>query len=237
MANYNRKIGTLVIVTSITNQKCYDMLLGNCLPQIGIDYSLIKTDAHKPWTTSANSIINYKNLHKSKYIVFVHQDLKFLDKDWGKKIVELCESLPDLGYAGTEGVTNQGVGIGCGFNRPDRRKFGVRIKEPIIVETCDGGTGIIPTKLFLEKQFDENFLWYPVQEDYACWVRFVKKLKVYCLPLKIWHRGCHDISNWKKIYSYDLTALTVDWHRLNKKWGRKINTTCHNKGCRERWMS
>jgi len=204
---YNRKIEKLVIVVSITDQEHFEQHLGKSLKKVGIPYTLIKTCPILPYTKSYNSILNYKNLKDSKYILFVHQDIEFLEDNWGKKLIEICDSLPDLGYAGTECITETGEIIGYGFAFPNKKKWGERKEGIPIVQTCDGGIAIIPTKLFLERSYDETFLWYPVHEDYACWVQYIKGLKVYCLPIETWHAGkgkeihkdIRDISRKKKI--------------------------------------
>jgi len=219
----------LVIVVSVTVEKCYKECLEKSLSKIGVDYTLIKTDPNVPFTASMNSVIKHENLHKSKYILFSHQDVEFLDEGWGTKIVELCDSLPDLGYAGTECITKTGETIGCGYNKFPRQKWGKRIEKPTIVETCDDGTAIIPTKLFLEKQFNEEFPFYPVFEDYACWIQFVKKLKVYAFPIRIYHHWCGKV--WRKKFKTRekmCEYLTKEWLKLNKKWGRQIHTTSVN---------
>jgi len=226
----------LVITYSVTDRKCFDDGLGRCLSKVGVRHTIIETSTKLSWVDAANSIIKHENIQESKYILFIHQDVEFLEDNWGKKIIEWCDSLPDLGYAGIECVTREGESIGCGFTVGHMR-IGRKITSPMVVETCDCGVAIIPTKLFLERQFDSSILsgrlWYPTHEDYACWVQFVKNLKVYCLPIQIWHKGCHNIFNWKRAgYStpreyLDKEGFTEGWYRLNKKWGRQINTSVH----------
>jgi galactoside O-acetyltransferase len=187
--NIDMKFEKLVVIVSITDQNYYEKHLGKSLENIGVPYTLIKTCPNIPYTKSYNSIIKYKNLKDSKYLLFVHQDVEFLEDNWGKKLLDICDNLPNLGYAGTECVTESGEIIGYGYAFSNRKKWGHRKEGIPTVQTCDGGIALIPTKLFLERQFDETFLWYPVHEDYACWVQYVKGLKVYCLPIETWHIG------------------------------------------------
>jgi len=224
------KMEKLVAVVSITDMEIYKKHLEKTLLKIGLKYTLIKTNPNISITESYNSIVEYKNLKESKYILFVHQDVEFLDENWGQKIMELCDKAVDFGYGGTECYTHNGVAFGCGYAWERNRRWGNEISQPIIVETCDGGIGVIPTRLFLERQFDEQFKWYPVMEDYACWVQFIKKLKVYCLPIVTYHVGGSRHGWNMKFKNRDdyVKSLKRDYHRLCQKWNRKIYTTsCH----------
>lgn len=221
--DFNTDIEEFVIVVSITDNKWYSEYFESCLGSIGIPYTLIKTNPDVSITNAYNSIIKYNNLYKSKYTMFVHQDIKFLEEDWGKRIVEFCNKLPDLGYAGTECITEKGDIIGYGYAFRGKTKWGRSPKEPIKVQTCDGGVGVIPTKLFLERQFDEQFPWFPVQEDYACWVQYEKNMSVYCLPIISWHRGGG------KIFAKNANKGS-QWRYIANKWNRIIYTTGKGRG-------
>lgn len=212
------KFEELVIVTSITNQECYEQRLEKSLSKCGISYTLIKTDPKLSWTKALNSIIKYENLKDSRYIAFCHQDVEWLDEFWGWRIIQWADSLPDFGYGGTECITKDAKHYSCGFSGPKRNKWGEAVLKPTVVQTCDSGTAIIPTKLFLEQQFDEQFDWFPVQEDYACWVQFIKKLKVYCLPISIWHSGCQNENRVSRLERYPRDEEKIKI--FLKKWGK-----------------
>ena len=77
----------------------------------------------------------------------------------------------------------------------------------------------------MEHQFDESFPWYPVMEDYQCWVRLVKHLKVYHVPVKGYAthatHGCHIPSKWVSQFANNteyVNRLAEDHKRLLKKW-------------------
>jgi len=221
--DYHRKIEKLAIVTSITDKDHYKRHLEKSFSKVGVPYSLIKTDPHLPYTISYNSILKYKNLKDSKYIVFVHQDVEFLEDNWGKKIFELCDNLPDFGYGGTECRTEDGIRIGCGYAFPSKKRWGKEVKVPTPIQTCDAGIAVIPTYLFLERQFDTSFLWYPVHEDYACWVQYVRGLKAYALPLITWHAG-QGHCRWIDEHLYSKVPKE-ERNILEERYGRRIYTT------------
>lgn len=241
------KMLPLLIVTSITDRGCFERILGSKdknLKSVGIEYQIIETDPTLSLPASLNTIVKTHRelLENTKYIMFIHQDIEFLEEDWGKKIVEICDGLPDFGYGGWQCSSQTSPPI-C-FNGSGNPSDEERIKKPIPSETCDNSLIIIPSYLFLEHQFDESFIWYPFAEDYACWVQFIKKLKVYALPIKATHSYCipHYKHGYKDIspefgletrsdyYSW----LYHEWERLNRKWsdilGKTvwINTTISN---------
>lgn len=248
----------LLVVVSVKDRECFNEHLFKCLPNIGVEYQLIETDPNLPLSASMNSIAKHKELlENTKYILFIHQDVEFKTQDWGKKIIYWCNRLPDLGYAGIECVTRT--------TPPDWIDCddGTWITEPTICETCDSNFAVIPAWLFLERQFDESFPWYPVMEDYACWVAFVKNLGVYALPnesetqmqpLKVEnavgfeHTGCSSEYKVRSITTergfptgHDYRVwLKGEWMRLNQKWAKylgleriSLNTTTD--GNRRNW--
>ena len=164
----------LIIVCSITSQKCFDRCLGEALKRIGADYKLILTSKYESLSQSYNSIIqtNREDIENSKYIVFVGQDVLIEANDWGTNLIQTLDKLVNLGYAGVDCIINT-----------NKRGMIDGPSPPQPVECCDAGIIIIPSKLFLEHQFDIMFPWYPLAEDYAIWIKQVKHLNVYHIPI------------------------------------------------------
>lgn len=227
----------LIIVIPVKRKKVFeDCWTNKNLKRIGIPYRLILTDANLPYVKSMNSILEIlgkKKIAEAKYLMFTHSDITFLEKDWGKKVIRLCDSLrPKLGYAGVEAITFQGMVVG-GLLRG--KKVFRMVDKPLSVETCDDSIGIIPTELWLERGgFDEKtFLnYFFSKEDFACWVRLEKKLKVYALPIRINHgskykpRPKQDKWFWghKSYLDYRINFVR-GYDALCNKWGYQVNTT------------
>jgi len=219
-----RKRTDLIIACSITCPECYHVKLEKSLQYVGTEHILIHANPELSLSESYNSIVltHLKEIEQSKYVVFLAQDILFSDKDWGKKIIGLCDKLPDLGCAGLKCRTKIQTP-----RTPSKEALGYEGNfppYPIPVNACDGATIIIPSKLFLERQFDTQFPWYPVTEDYACWIHFVKKLKVYYLPVKCEDGGCTRQSKWLRQFATHLEyarQLKIDHNRLLKKWNLK----------------
>jgi hypothetical protein len=213
----------LIFVCSVTTQECFEVYLKQTLERVGVPYKLILTDPNMSITKSYNSILqtNMNDVKESKYLVFVSQDIRTKKEDWGKDIVSICDSLPDFGLAGIE-CKRCAEEVGYVHNR----QTDIPICE---VTCCDGAFIIIPSKLFIEHQFDTQFEWYPFMEDYQCWIHIIKHLKVYHIPIKGYETGYHvpsrHVSQYKNQSEY-ARSLERDHDRLLKKWGLKeLKTT------------
>ena len=144
----------LIIVCSITDEIFFNGEHGfaQCLKFVGIPYLFISTNPTLTLSQSYNSIVktNYEDVKNSKYVTFVSQDSPIREIDWGRKLIDICDSLPDFGYGGLVCVKEN-----CGF---------IKTTLPSKCESCDAFFIVIPSKLFLENQFDEQFPWYPFAE-------------------------------------------------------------------------
>ena len=209
----------LIVICSVTVPECFDRLLKKSLEIIGVPYKLILTDPNLSLSESYNSILktNMDDIKHSKYLLFIAQDVPIQDVNWGQKLVAVCDSLPDFGYGSIECRRGKEQ---IGYYHANKAD-----EPPVEVMTCDGAFAIIPSKIFLEHQFDESFPWYPVMEDYQCWVRLVKHLKVYHVPVKGYATcatyGCPIPSKWVSQFANNteyVNRLAEDHKRLLKKW-------------------
>ena len=141
-------IEKLVIVVSTNDERCFQEHVLNALKTIGTSYTLIRTDPNISCSKSFNSILKYKNLKNSKYIIFMHHDIDFLEEDWGKKIIDYCDSLSDFGSGGVECITEANEPLSNGLSRG--RPWGKHFSTPTEIETCDGGIHIVPTQSFFD---------------------------------------------------------------------------------------
>jgi len=216
----------LAIVISVKDEGCFQRYTEESLKRIGCKYTLIRTDPNIPLCHSYNTVAKHSNIEKSKYLLFIHHDIVFLLSNWGKRLLELCDGLQDLGYAGTEccGKDKSCWGNGLSYGK----RWGKPVDKPKPIHTCDDGVVVIPTKLFLERQFDPAFPWYPFAEDYAIWVKRKKGLTAYVLPVRIHHTGgCHSwLEKSHKRYADYVDELRQSMIRLKQKWGdRDIRST------------
>lgn len=212
----------LIVVVSITVNEAFETMLNPSLSYIGADYLLIKTDPNLSLSESYNSILttHKDEVEKSKAIAFIFQNVKILDENWGKKILDLLQTLPNMGYGGLECVNCKNKSIGFDGNYVDERVDGSTILE---CGTCDADFIVIPTSLFLERQFDVQFPWYPLAEDYQCWVRWIKEMNVYVLPLRmVWtdYFGKTKFTSQFKNHHEYRVVLWKEHVKLLEKWKR-----------------
>lgn len=208
----------LLVVASVTQPEVFEKRLAKALELIGCDYKLILTDPKLPYAKSLNTIVrtNKEDLEQSKYLFIISQDEKITENGWGRKLVNLLDTLPDLGYAGVECLHCDEIGQWWGLNMYDYAACEAM--------DCDASIIIIPCKIFLEHQFDEHFEHiYGFPEDYACWVRLERKLKVYHVPIPgLWTGHRDDIP--PKLIIHKIPRK--DHEYLLRKWNLKeLRTT------------
>lgn len=229
--NYDRPINELVVTCSIRNMKVYNACLKPSLRKIGCRYTHIITPIELSPAESMNSVIKYTHIRNSRYIMFIHTDIRFNNRGWGARIMKLCDAVPKFGYGGLECCTVSAREVYSYGTMLENRCFNYHFNTPITMETCDGSCAVIPTELFLERQFDaKNFPYYPCKEDYALWIRFVKKKKVVVLPVSFNHGYPHKRQSdhrwgWDTKRNYMVEMITKPYQRLCKKWGHTPNTT------------
>jgi len=176
---------------------------------------------------------------KGDYIMCVHQDVELLSSDFLKTTEMMLDGLADVGVAGVAGMSMDGRThkerrkniIYHGF--PEKQLWGNKIDSPIEVQTLDECLLIIPRKIFEIIKFDEETCnnWHLYGVDYCLSVKEMK-MKVYTLPLTIYHRskGESAISSdsffrlGSKKNEYYVTLKKV--LKKHKNHFKKICTTC-----------
>jgi len=185
----------LAIISCVGNEKIFNVRLGACLKSEVGRYQLIKLPTNKPMPETFNSL-NLDQI-QAEYLMFVHEDVYFMNKNWIKKIIRLCRKIPNLGIAGVAGVREKGGGSNTvGYilhwgSRGMKRKRGFghpRFDGKVVeVQTLDAQVLIVPMKIFKEIKFSNDFPFHMMAEDYCLTLKYIHKKSVVVLPLKIWH--------------------------------------------------
>ena len=103
----DKKVLSIVVVYN-DYKKLYSMLIKSLETQTFTDYELISVDNSNNQFSSASSAYNYGgNRANGKYILFLHQDIIFTDKNSLNKIIAYADKLfPEkfslLGFAGVQ---------------------------------------------------------------------------------------------------------------------------------------
>ena len=191
------------------------------------EYELILEDNTAGTFTSAAQALNRGGRKaRSKYIMFVHQDVDLTQQEWLEDAERLLEAIPDLGIAGVAGMSAQGKNnrergrnIIVHGKRAKIWSFGNPISQPEIVQTLDECLIIIPQRIFHNYEFDETTCdgWDLYAVDYCLSVAG-QGLHAYAIPLPIYHKSKGRLA---KSY-FQVLNKVLSKHRKNFKY---INTT------------
>lgn len=218
--DFKEKIMT--IICCLGNKSIFDLRLGRSLKQYDDElYDLIFLPTSEPLADTYNSID--VNSIRTQYIMFVHEDVFFITRDWMRRARKLCMQVENLGIAGVAGVTRKSRCVGYvdhwgsrGLAR--RRGFGEPCFDGRIVpvQTLDAQCLIIPKEVFRKVRFNPEFPFHMMTEDYCLNLKYVQKKKVVVIPIKVWH-------NEGGLGRTKVHGDLAKWHvKLWREWNKKV---------------
>jgi SAM-dependent methyltransferase len=157
-----------------------------------IEYEFIPVDNTENYFNSAAFALNHGATRaKSKYLMFVHQDVELSSNTWLEDTEKVLDILPNLGIAGSIGVVTQGSTPkerirGCVCN--GGMNMGEPLTKPVEVQTLDECLLIVPRANFFgfdSKTFND---WHCYGADY-CLTAQEHGLKAYAIPAYVYHRS------------------------------------------------
>jgi GT2 family glycosyltransferase len=191
------------------------------------EHELILEDNTSGKFTSAAQALNWGGRKaKSKYILFVHQDVDLTGQRWLEEAEHLLDKIPDLGIAGVAGMSafgktnrERGKNIIVHGKRAKKWSWGNDISKPEIVQTLDECLIIIAKKVFQDHEFDETTCdgWDLYAVDY-CLSIARQGLNAYVIPLSIYHKSKGQLTR----RYFQVLVKVIRKHRKNFKY---INTT------------
>ncbi|MEM3449461.1 MAG: glycosyltransferase [Nitrososphaerota archaeon] len=203
------------IVSVYNNERILHNCLLKSLNKQTSQFQLILVDNK---TSKYNSIPKALNIGainaEGDYIMFIHQDVALLGIYWLYVAEQFLNRLTDLGIAGVAGVSVEGKTLPKKFRNiifggSEGRTWGNRITEPEEVQTLDELLLIVPRRVFSYLKFDENFSFHLYGADYCLTAKRLG-LKVYVLPLPVWH-----LSNGLLDTNYFVTLMKlIGKHRM-----------------------
>jgi hypothetical protein len=229
------------IVCAYSNKDTFQRYLVSSLQKQEVKYEPVFIDNCEKQFPSASAALNYGGRQaRSKYIMFVHQDVDFESATWLADAERILDGLPGLGVAGVAGISESGRNLrerGRNIIRHGPEKmaweFGNAIEKPEIVQTLDCCVLIVPRTVFEKIQFDETVCnnWHLYGEDY-CLATKSDGLNTYVLPLSIYHASRGAVRNARADIVLSLGALPPEYYAtlkglINKYRGkfRHIYTT------------
>lgn len=192
------------IITIVNKEKIYEGFLKNLKEQEGVQYELIKINNDHNQFSSAREAYNdaMKKAH-GDYFIFLHPDMRFLDKFALKDALEQIVKIDDLGVAGVSG---------CPFELHHHKStilttivqgdpyyhFGKSIDKVTEVQTVDE-CFFAMTRDFCENHpFTDVKGWhmYAVEQ---CLIALLNNKKNYVIPARMWHYSPGNSENWQYV--------------------------------------
>lgn len=188
----------ITVVCGVTNETIFTRALKRSLEWQNVPYKFIREDITISAPEARNRLL--PRLY-TKYVMFVHQDVRMLSSTWLESAERWCDKIgDDLGMAGVAGKSWGGKMTGfivhCFIPKARTRYFGKlypaipygygRFTKPQKTMTLDGQVQIIPLEVFKQVQYDEEI----TQEcavDYCLAVRWELGKHAWALPLPTWH--------------------------------------------------
>lgn len=132
------------------------------------------------------------------FLMFVHQDVDFLDEHFLEKARAMLKQADDLGIAGVAGMSANGSDHhdrqrNLIYQGVPQRAWGSQIQKLERVQTLDECLLIVPRNVFEKNQFDETTCdnWHLYGVDY-CLTMASQGLAAYVLPMLIYHQSAGD---------------------------------------------
>jgi hypothetical protein len=181
------------IVCVYNDERLLNSYLLRSLKDQTVNYELILEDNTKSRFSSAAQALNHGGKKaRSKYILFIHQDIDLSSTRWLEDAERWLEMIPDLGIAGVAGVSENLKGISTNLRQgnPPVAIGQFKVDTPLDVQTLDECLVIIPRSVFLGNKFDEDVCdgWHLYAVDYCLSIKS-KGLRVLVLPLYVYHRS------------------------------------------------
>lgn len=161
------------IIVSSFNEEYFSKFRNSIERTIGVDFELIKIDNPKKYSLSEAYNIGGEQA-QFDLLLFVHEDVVFVSKDWGLTIKKLFEENIKLGVVGVAGSLKKSylpTGWGTGTSEYDRINLiqvtedqesthsTRKLNEPSELVKVIDGVFIATTKKIWEKfKFDESIL-------------------------------------------------------------------------------
>lgn len=194
------------IIVAYNNEKLLEeMLVKSLKNQTSKNFELIKVSAKENGFKSASETLNYgASLSKGDILLFIHQDVEFIDNDALEKIEQFCK-IYDFGIAGFCGVKDSDKyevysSVKIGY---DRRHAGQMINEVTDVLSLDE-CGLIVKKDEFSGFEDNGNTWHFYGVDYSL-KSFTANKRILLFPINIYHLS----PGWSLDYSYFDTLKVI----------------------------
>ncbi|WP_283587998.1 glycosyltransferase [Limosilactobacillus viscerum] len=192
------------IITIVNKEKIYQGFKESLKSQEGVNYELIKVNNDNNQFSSAREAYNsaMKKAH-GDYLVFLHPDMRFLDKNALHDALAQIVQLDDLGVAGVSGCPSEvhhhksTLVTSIVHDNPPHR-FGKLIDKVTEVQTVDECFFVMESDFCESHPFSDIKGWhmYAVEQ---CLVALLNGRKNYVVPARMWHYSTGSSENWQYV--------------------------------------
>ena len=182
----------ITIICVYNNRKILENVLLKSLNIQTEEYELVLIDNSGGTFESAAKALNYGARKATKnYLMFVHQDVDLLYENCLSDIENILGSLDNFGVVGVAGYSKTNrkpVMVSNILDGYPPEDVGVKIDQPVDVQTVDECLFIVSSSIFKELQFDEETCpdWHLYGVDYCLSAKNLGR-SVYVIPIKIYH--------------------------------------------------
>ncbi|WP_283576511.1 glycosyltransferase [Limosilactobacillus oris] len=192
------------IITIVNKEKVYQDFKKSLKEQEGVNYELIKIANDNNQFDSARTAYN-SALEKAKgdYLIFIHPDMRFLDKNSLQDALAQVVELKDLGVAGVAGCPDKvhhhksTLVTSIVHDNPPHH-FGKLIDKVTEVQTVDECFFVMKRSFCKKHPFSSIQGWhmYAVEQ---CLIALLDGKKNYVIPARMWHYSTGNSENWQYI--------------------------------------
>lgn len=192
------------IITIVNKENVYKRFKENLSNQQGVNYELIKVNNDNNQFISAREAYNnaLKKAH-GDYIVFLHPDMRFLDKSALHDVLVQIIALKDLGVAGISGCPSElhhhkSTIVTSILHGDPAHHFGKKINHVTEVQTVDECFFVMKKSFCETHPFSDIKGWhmYAVEQ---CLVSLLAGKKNYVVPARMWHYSTGFSENWQYV--------------------------------------
>lgn len=182
---YNLSI--VVIINKAEFQEKFKQVV---LTQKDISLELIIVDNISNQYKGARSAFNsVKDILKGKYIIFMHQDIQFLNEYTLNSVYDYLECLNDfgiVGIAGAEKINGKRIILSNIKHGKNKVNVGKHIRNITKVDTVDECFFVIRNEIFKSYPFSNRLGWHLYSAEQSLMYEKIG-LKTFVIPINLWH--------------------------------------------------
>lgn len=189
--------------------------------QENIEYEKIFIDnTQQKYKNAKDALIEATQKTNGKYLLFLHQDIIFENKNTLKILYDNLEKQEDFGIAGVAGQREKKVFSNITHGKNRTRVSNEILEDVVEVDTVDECLFVIKKNNLMQYNFDSLICntWHLYSVEYSLMMKVAGK-KIIVIPIQIYHASKGNSFN--NSYFQQMKKITKKYKTSNKR----INTT------------